>query len=343
MPVFPILVFAYHRVLPGGEHGELDAATFERQLVFLAGRLRLLSGPELLACLRGDLALDRPAAAITFDDGWLDTRLHAAPILRRHRIPAILALSTGYLHDGPCRDDPAEPAARVAANAAFRRALYHADLGAFLRRAEVAAMLDGGLWAIEGHGHLHAQHFHRRPAEPRRRPHADHWTLQHALGSATAPGHPTAELVSALATPRRDLAPSPAPGLPARPAAPGAADVLRPTESLADFRVRLAADLATCRRHIADIAGRAPTCLFWPWGHWTAAALDVAAGAGFDLTFGTGKAAIVPGRTALDRPLPRIGAPRRWSRFRRRCAIYARPWLAGLYAAVSPADSGCRD
>lgn len=93
---FQILV--YHRVGP-----QVDAFVpgtpidvFAQQIGYIAQRCRILSLTELVAAAdRG--AVPARSVAITFDDGYEDTYLHAYPVLRAHSAPATVFLTTGLM------------------------------------------------------------------------------------------------------------------------------------------------------------------------------------------------------------------------------------------------------
>jgi len=91
-------VLLYHRVAPASEVGELTAGTavdpevFDRQMALI--RDKVIPLDELVA-EGADRTADK--IAITFDDGYADNFTHALPILRRHRIPATVFISTGHI------------------------------------------------------------------------------------------------------------------------------------------------------------------------------------------------------------------------------------------------------
>jgi peptidoglycan/xylan/chitin deacetylase (PgdA/CDA1 family) len=93
---FPILT--YHRV---NDHGDpffeaLPTHVFERHMAFVARACTVLPLEELADRMRRG-RVPRNAVAITFDDGYLDTLTHAAPILARLGMPATIFLATGFI------------------------------------------------------------------------------------------------------------------------------------------------------------------------------------------------------------------------------------------------------
>jgi peptidoglycan/xylan/chitin deacetylase (PgdA/CDA1 family) len=96
-------ILMYHSV-PGADVADfVDPANampprrFEEQMAFLARSRRVISMSDLVASI--ELGESQPAGTvvITFDDGYLDNLTVAAPILARHRLPAILYLATGHV------------------------------------------------------------------------------------------------------------------------------------------------------------------------------------------------------------------------------------------------------
>jgi len=112
------VILMYHSVADGEARRFVDprnhvpAEVFAQQMAFLASRRRVVPLADLVECLRRGEAPPQGAVAITFDDGYLDTRTVAAPILARHRLPATVFLPTGYI-------DRAEPQWVDQAHAAF--------------------------------------------------------------------------------------------------------------------------------------------------------------------------------------------------------------------------------
>lgn len=100
-----LAVVTYHRIAPRGADpfypGLVSASPDEldEQLAWLARDHHPISGDELLAIRRGEAILPRRAVLVTFDDGYRDLAEHAWPLLRRHGVPAVVFVATGYVDD----------------------------------------------------------------------------------------------------------------------------------------------------------------------------------------------------------------------------------------------------
>lgn len=70
---------------------------FDRQLAYLARWFHVISLRELVEWLDGRKELPPYAALITFDDGYLDNYSQAYPLLRKHKLPALIFLTTGHI------------------------------------------------------------------------------------------------------------------------------------------------------------------------------------------------------------------------------------------------------
>lgn len=95
------VVLMYHRVLPGGAPSDwplkslvVDAAAFEHQMKWLVERFELCTAHEAIC---GTAASERPRAAITFDDGYGDNFVHAAPVLRKFGARATFFVTSGFI------------------------------------------------------------------------------------------------------------------------------------------------------------------------------------------------------------------------------------------------------
>jgi len=99
------VVLMYHRVLPPGvdtcSHAGIIVTpeSFDLQMAFLAKHFRMLTPAQFRKEL-ADSAFGRRACLVTFDDGWRDNLQYALPVLRKHRVPAIVFVATGYIGTG---------------------------------------------------------------------------------------------------------------------------------------------------------------------------------------------------------------------------------------------------
>jgi peptidoglycan/xylan/chitin deacetylase (PgdA/CDA1 family) len=99
-----LLVLAYHRI--GEAAGQLfddelfsaSEQAFRKQLLYLRSHFDLISLDEAMTCVdgRGPM-LRRPAAMITFDDGYRDNYEVALPILKEVGSPAVFFIAAGYI------------------------------------------------------------------------------------------------------------------------------------------------------------------------------------------------------------------------------------------------------
>jgi peptidoglycan/xylan/chitin deacetylase (PgdA/CDA1 family) len=98
------LVLCYHGVLsrpPAYRSAytiNLLAEAFDHQMKFVTEHFHTMSADELIAVLEGRKPLRPRSALITFDDGYRNNLLNAAPILSARGIPAIFHISTGLIN-----------------------------------------------------------------------------------------------------------------------------------------------------------------------------------------------------------------------------------------------------
>jgi len=70
---------------------------FNRQMDYLSRWFNVISLHDIINWLDGRQSLPPYAALITFDDGYLDNYTTAYPILRRHKFPAVVYLTSGHI------------------------------------------------------------------------------------------------------------------------------------------------------------------------------------------------------------------------------------------------------
>lgn len=95
-----VTVLLYHRISDDARDNlTVGVAQFERQMALLRRHCDILSIEQVLG-MQHPRRNKRPLVAVSFDDGYLDNYLHAAPILRRQRVPCSFYVSTGMLQNG---------------------------------------------------------------------------------------------------------------------------------------------------------------------------------------------------------------------------------------------------
>jgi len=81
-----------------GKH--ISSTAFEAQMAYIARHCPLVSMRQIALAYAGKGDLPEGAVAVTFDDGFLNNRNDAWPIMERHRIPATIYLATGFIGTG---------------------------------------------------------------------------------------------------------------------------------------------------------------------------------------------------------------------------------------------------
>jgi peptidoglycan/xylan/chitin deacetylase (PgdA/CDA1 family) len=102
-----LTVLLYHRVLPDRRQEftldravvDSDPACFDRHMEFVASSCTPIDLAQLLAFLHGEAKLPDNPVMVTFDDGYLDNREYALPVLRRYGIRALFFISSSYVSE----------------------------------------------------------------------------------------------------------------------------------------------------------------------------------------------------------------------------------------------------
>jgi peptidoglycan/xylan/chitin deacetylase (PgdA/CDA1 family) len=109
-------ILCYHSVDPTWRSPlAVTPEEFDRQCAWLARHRRVVDVDRATTMLDRRFMLPAGTAAITFDDGFAGLAAHAAPILRKHRLPAMVFLVAGTLAAAPKRyewvdgEPPPEP------------------------------------------------------------------------------------------------------------------------------------------------------------------------------------------------------------------------------------------
>ena len=100
-------ILIFHRVVAEPDEllpGEMDARQFDRILGWIGRWFQVLPLADALQRLTSGTLAPR-AAAITFDDGYLDNHAVALPLLRRHGMPATFFIASDFLDGGMMFND----------------------------------------------------------------------------------------------------------------------------------------------------------------------------------------------------------------------------------------------
>ncbi len=358
-------VLLYHSISPWTNPLTVDPDAFEAHLAAMsAAGWCGVSLAEAAAHFRGERELSGKAALITFDDGFLDNHVFAAPLLRKHGHHAVIFAATGRIVDEelprPSLDDVwngfvdmtdlpqvQNPVRKGAEGLRVRRDL-------FFSWKEARAMEAAGTIRVEGHSFRHRSVFTGPDFKSVFRPDVRKRTFDR-VEAAVVFGLPRFALGPALAhrafLPSEevyDLAREKTPqsrteahqffGDPDNEARLVAALRAIPRERRGrletddEFRERLTFELTTCRNDLLRNLGRAPEALAWPWGRSCPEALEIAKALGFTLFFSTTLGPNLPGRTDHIHRFKVKNKSPKWLLSRLR--IYSKPLLARVYGKM---------
>jgi peptidoglycan/xylan/chitin deacetylase (PgdA/CDA1 family) len=126
-----VTILMYHKVLPESlvaayplRNLVVDSSSFDWQMAWLAKNYQVMTlGDAMAAMDREVIPGNRPMACVTFDDGYLDNALHAAPILEAHGLRGTFFVTTGFVEGSPMWFDRASCAWRNDMRSALARAI----------------------------------------------------------------------------------------------------------------------------------------------------------------------------------------------------------------------------
>ncbi|MEO7188168.1 MAG: polysaccharide deacetylase family protein [Sphingomicrobium sp.] len=150
-------ILAYHRVAdlsfvdPRLDDWNVAPAMFDRQIAAIKRCADIVPLTEILSRCQADPAPDRPAVALTFDDGYANFYTQVLPILKRHDVPATVFVVTSLIGS----KDPAPFDAWSLKN----RTRTNPDAWRPLTWGELERCLESGLVQVGGHSHRHLKAF----------------------------------------------------------------------------------------------------------------------------------------------------------------------------------------
>jgi peptidoglycan/xylan/chitin deacetylase (PgdA/CDA1 family) len=95
-----VVVLCYHSVHPSNGFASASPTLFDAHLRWLREHVTVVSLAQAVELARAG-RMDRPAVAITFDDGYADNHRFALPLLTRHSVSAEFFLTSGLLERDP--------------------------------------------------------------------------------------------------------------------------------------------------------------------------------------------------------------------------------------------------
>ncbi|MBI5015085.1 MAG: polysaccharide deacetylase family protein [Deltaproteobacteria bacterium] len=350
-PSIPVLV--HHSVGPGenADPGVLEA------------HLRVLSRSGLPSLSTGELGDAPKGFLLTFDDGFADAWTHAAPLLERYGVKAVVFAIVSRLGEGDPRPQGVKPFEGRATAALAAASQARGPHPAFLRWSEALALEATGRVEIHSHSYEHRmgwsgdeiRGFHLGAGR------GEHWSLSQSTGGDTRLGIPLYARRSALACRLYFDDPGLRDALAGWLAERGGAEYVAGrgreavTTELAEVaqqyrtargtfgrfetdgerEARTLEDLARAREALEARLGGRRNELCLPWGHYDERTLEHARKAGIRRVYTTGRGYNPAGR--IGYLVQRFAPLRRENRerwLRSRLWIYRSCLRAGLYGAL---------
>ena len=319
-----VYVLYYHRICPKAPASDVILPLFDWEMSYLCRRFQILSSSELIDYINGDLILERPGVAITFDDGWFDNFVYAWPVLKKYGIKAPVFVSTGKIRT----ESSVRPTLEECWNGrlvldilqrpksveeGFLGALS-GDLSEFLTWEELRVMRQSGVFDIQSHGVEHRKVFcGDRP-------------------DGVIKGKISWSLLSANTDIKE--------GMPVYPAKSAlTAKVYYPDghgsgiwETEDEMKERIMGELVESRDRIYSETGVKPIHFCWPWGQYSDIGIELAKEAGYEACYTT-KAGTVTSN--IDRfCIPRISTKGGKMTFIKRGLVYSNPYVSKVYEVM---------
>jgi len=149
-------VLMYHHISPFGGPHTIRTETFRSQLEWLSEQgYKFLKADEFRNFyLNGVRTFDK-AVLLTFDDGWLDNWVYAAPILKEFDASAIMFIISSWPSYGPVRAAK-ECDMRCDHSVAMKRSRSDAERDSVVMRwSELLSVQDQGVFELQSHSHSH--------------------------------------------------------------------------------------------------------------------------------------------------------------------------------------------
>lgn len=101
------VILTYHSISEGNSPLEISPALFTEQMEWLKANAHVAPLADVVRILSGSESFPPRTVALTFDDGFRDFFVAAAPVLLRLRLPATVFLPTSFI--GKKNDWPGQP------------------------------------------------------------------------------------------------------------------------------------------------------------------------------------------------------------------------------------------
>ncbi|MEN2986539.1 MAG: polysaccharide deacetylase family protein [Thermodesulfovibrionaceae bacterium] len=148
-----IPVVMYHHVMPEIKELNVPPQIFEEQILALkrAG-WKTLNSEEFLYLIKNPKESRKKCVLLTFDDGFLDSYFYAYPILKKHKMKAVLFVATEFITDLDVKRDRF----KIISHEEMRRIIYtEGKQEVMCSWSELREMEAEGVFNIESHGHSH--------------------------------------------------------------------------------------------------------------------------------------------------------------------------------------------
>lgn len=337
-----LLIWTYHRILPEPAKGAVDCATFEKQLAFLKSSGReFLDTAGLEKWFNKELDPKKKYTVLTFDDGWADNLIWAAPILKSASAKAVIAVNTSLINPEK-RKSEREKSINFNAKDALESAVYGRNFDSFLTWEELGEIRDSGVWDIQAHGNSHLGCYNNLESIRGFYPEFKHWTMEYALGEPPFPGAPRAEFKSILSAPRTALSDELKNSLKKTSSDEERRALCKKTDSITlletedEFKKRVKEDLISCKSQLDQRLGIKAKALFWPWGQYSQKSVEIALECGFEMLFSMRKDAVCADTNRHE--IPRIAAPETLKRLKKQETVFSNRLLKSIRNIFSKSD-----